>query len=259
VELHPDPTLAKNDLQPAFNRDGFVALPRFVRGDALRELLAQVKYFLQVKVPGIPREHVFYEDKNDPTSLKQIQHLETYDPWFHSLVHESPFRKVAEIVLDDAVTPRNLQYFNKPPVIGQPTPPHQDGYYFMIDPCQAVTLWLALDSADSENGCVHYVRGSHQRGLREHARTQTLGFSQGIIDFPNRVDGDHEIAIPAEPGDLLIHDALTIHRADGNQSATRSRQALGLIYYSQQAREDTRAHDAYQFRLAEELKNQGKL
>lgn len=155
--------------------------------------------------------------------------------------------------------PRNMQYFNKPPGIGQPTPPHQDGYYFMLEPCEAVTMWFALDDVDEENGCVRYVRGSHRRGMREHARTQTLGFSQGIVDYPTDTDRECEITFPAKPGDLLVHDAMTIHRADGNRSATRSRRALGFIYYSERAREDADAHAAYQRNLAEDMKAVGKI
>ena len=64
---------------------------------------------------------------------------------------------------------------------------------------------------------------------------------------------------PAQPGDLLAHDALTIHWADGNRSQTRSRRALGLIYYSERAQEDAAAHAAYQRRLTEDLRREGKI
>jgi phytanoyl-CoA hydroxylase len=67
------------------------------------------------------------------------------------------------------------------------------------------------------------------------------------------------VTCPAKPGDLLVHDALTIHRADANRSCTRSRRALGFIYYSQRAREDREAHTMYQRRLAEDLKSKGKI
>jgi hypothetical protein len=36
---------------------------------------------------------------------------------------------------------------------------------------------------DAENGCVRYVKRSHRDGMREHGRTGTLGFSQGMTDF----------------------------------------------------------------------------
>lgn len=242
-----------------FKSDGFVALPQFVHGKDLTELLSHVDRFISDIVPQLPPEAVFYEDRNDLTTLKQIQQMGDHDPWFHKLFTEGSFRDIAELLLDGPVVPRNLQYFNKPPGVGQPTPPHQDGYYFMLDPCEAVTMWFALEDADEQNGCVRYARGSHRNGMRQHTRTQTLGFSQGIVDYPTDQDRAAEIAIPAQPGDLLVHDAMTIHRADRNQSTTRSRKALGFIYYSERAREDTQAHAAYQRQLAEDMKSQGKM
>jgi phytanoyl-CoA hydroxylase len=181
------------------------------------------------------------------------------DPWFQQVFTTGKFRETAEQLLRGPVVPKNMQYFNKPPGIGQPTPPHQDGYYFMLDPCEAITMWLALDDVDEENGCVRYVRGSQRSGLREHQRTQTLGFSQGIVNYPNGRDLANEVAMPAQAGDLLVHHAMTIHRADGNHSTTRSRRALGLIYYGERAVEDADAHAAYQRKLASEMKSEGKI
>jgi phytanoyl-CoA hydroxylase len=246
-------------LRDDFRTDGYVALAGFLRGDELAELVANVERFIHDIVPTMPREGVFYEDRNDRASLKQIQHMASFDPWFHDLFTNSAFRDLAGHLLGGPVVPKNIQYFNKPPGIGQPTPAHQDGFYFMLEPCEAVTMWLALETVDEENGCVRYVRGSHQRGMREHARTQTLGFSQGIVDYPTADDAANEVASSAEAGDLLVHHALTIHRADGNRSPSRSRRALGFIYYSGRAREDSQAHKIYQEKLAEEMKLRGRI
>lgn len=242
-----------------YRTDGFVMVREFLTGEDLHELSGNMDRFVRESVPGLPAEHTFYEDKADTRTLKQIQNIGDYDLWFYELVHAGRIRRLAEQILDGPVIPKNLQYFSKPAGIGQPTPPHQDGYYFMLDPCEAITMWLALDTVDEENGCVRYVKGSHQRGMREHARTQTLGFSQGIVDYPTTEDSAAEVALVAKPGDLLVHDAMTIHRADGNVSADRSRRALGFVYYSEDARVDADAHAAYQKQLAQEMKAQGKI
>lgn len=242
-----------------FETDGFAVLRGFVAGDALAELIANVHRFLHGVVPQLPPERVFYEDKAAAGTLKQVQHMGDHDPWFHELFTAGPLRDLAARLLRGPVVPKNIQYFNKPPGVGRPTPPHQDGFYFMLDPCEAVTMWLALDEVDEENGCVRYVRGSHRRGMRQHARTQTLGFSQGITDYGDARDRADEAAMPARPGDLLAHHAMTIHRADGNRSATRPRRALGFIYYSERARQDAEAHAAYQRTLAQEMKAAGKI
>jgi phytanoyl-CoA hydroxylase len=122
-----------------------------------------------------------------------------------------------------------------------------------------LTGWFCLGNADHENGCLRYIRGSHKKSLRHHARTQTLGFSQGITDFGTPDDLANEKAYRAEPGDLLIHHALTIHRADGNQSEIRDRPALGFVYISDRAKEDREGGEAYRKKLAENLASQGKI
>ncbi len=243
----------------AYQRDGFAHFRQFVAGEDFDELVRRLDRFISQVVPGMEREEVFYEDKDDASTLKQVQNLGAHDPWFHSLFVSGPLRDLAETLLQGPAVPKNLQFFNKPPGIGQPTPAHQDGYYFMLEPCEALTMWLALEAVDEENGCVRYVKGSHRAGMREHGRTKTLGFSQGIVDFPTEADLAAETPLPAGPGDLLVHDALTVHRADGNRSPNRTRRALGFVYFSERARENRGAQAAYQEKLTEELKTCGKI
>ena len=242
-----------------FHRDGYVFLRGFLTANEVAEFRQELTRLLREELPRIPGRHVYYEDADRADTLKQIQQLGEYSHFFRRWQHTSKFRDVAETLLEGPVLPKNMQYFNKPPGVGQPTPPHQDGFYFMLRPCEAVTMWLALDEIDEENGCVRYIRGYHKSGMRPHSRTETLGFSQGIVDFPTLSDMQREIALPAQPGDLLVHHALTVHRAEQNRSATRSRQAMGFIYYSERAQEDAAAHEAYQRALAEELAAAGKI
>lgn len=237
----------------ALDRDGFVHIAGFLGAAEVSEVRENLQRVVAEIVPTLPRAHVFYENKEDPTTLKQIQKLGEHDDFFGRWQNEGKFRELAEVLLDGPVVPVNTQFFNKPPGVGRPTPPHQDGYYFMLDPCEAVTMWLALDDVDQANGCVRYVSGSHRRGMRDHVRTDTLGFSQGIAGYPTALDSRHEVCTAAQPGDLLAHHALTIHRADGNTSQNRARRSIGLVYYSERAREDTAAKEAYQRRLEHDM------
>jgi ectoine hydroxylase-related dioxygenase (phytanoyl-CoA dioxygenase family) len=207
----------------------------------------------------MPPDQVYYEDRTNKNTLKQLQQLFEYDSFFYDMMFGSRFETLASTLLDDKVIGKNLQYFNKPPLIGKPTPAHQDGYYFMLEPNEAVTLWMALEPVDQENGCVRYVRGSHKLGMRNHGRTQTLGFSQGITDFGPEDDLANEVYFPAQAGDLLVHHALTIHRADGNNSKDRTRKAMGFIYYAARAKENISAHAKYAKKLVDELKQKDKI
>jgi len=244
-------------LPKAFKEDGFVAVPQFCNPVELSSIESALAHFIDFRISQLPAEEVFYEDKAKPETLKQIQRMHEHDDFFGKFFNEKP-KALAEELLGKPVIGKNLQYFNKPPGIGQATPAHQDGHYFMLQPCQAVTMWMALDNVDEENGCVRYLRGSHLDGMRPHERTQTLGFSQGIANF-GHTETREEVACPAKPGDLLAHHALTVHWADANASPTRTRRALGFIFYGESAREDKVAHEAYQKNLADEMSALGKI
>ena len=146
---------------------------------------------------------------------------------------------MSALLLNDTIIPKNIAYFNKPALIGKATPPHQDGYYFKIHPPLALTVWVALEYSDEENGNVKYVKGSHLKGMRPHGKSETFGFSQQILDFGTEEDISNEISLQLKPGDILVHHSLTIHWADRNLSKVRSRESLGLVYYGKSAQEDT--------------------
>jgi phytanoyl-CoA hydroxylase len=241
----------------AFGRDGYVLIPGFLCGTELEELNRELGRYITERVPQLPRTDVYYEDRSDPATLKQLARIKQHDAYFARLIEQPKWTGLAEALLEDEVVGQELEWFNKPPRVGKFTPPHQDGYYFMLEPNEAVTLWLALDPVDESNGCVRYIPGSHRKGLRPHARTQVLGFSQGISDY---VDADRDVEVPmvAQPGDLLVHHAVTVHRADGNPSQ-RHRRSLGMIFYAARARQDARKLADYQRGLNAELQEARKI
>ena len=103
------------------------------------------------------------------------------------------------------------------------------------------------------------MKGSHKNGLRSHRKTQTLGFSQGISNFGTEADRSDEVICSAKPGDLLVHHAMTVHRAEANTSKMRSRRALGFIFYGKSAVEDVEANREYKQKLESELASTGKI
>ncbi len=113
-------------------------------------------------------------------------------------------------------------------------------------------MWLALNEADEENGCLRYIPGAHKRGIRPHQLTQIVGFSQGITDFGEN-DLSSEKAIPAKPGDLLVHHWVMVHRAEANTS-NRERWGLGSVFYAARAKLDEEKEAAYKQDLAKAQK-----
>jgi phytanoyl-CoA hydroxylase len=235
----PEPS---ESVKAEFDRLGYVAVGGFLGAAEVEELRGEVARYLREVVPRIPPRDVYREVPGDD-SVKQLIRMNRYDEYFGALLSGGRFVGLAELLLGGPVVGKNIQWFNKPAGLGRATPPHQDGYYLMLEPNEAVTMWLALDEVGEDNGCLRYVAGSHGRGLRRHERTETLGFSQAIPDY-GAEDRAAEVAVPAMPGDLLAHHSLTIHRCDENRSE-KKRRALGLLYYSAAAVEDSERLGAY--------------
>ena len=256
--IPPDPSAFSAEYLQQYQEQGYVRIPGFLDAAEVAAVRENLKRVIAEVVPTMPVASVIYEDKGDTASLKQLINLHQWDDFFEQILLKSRFFDLAEFLLGRPVAGRNMQYFNKPPAIGAPTPPHQDGYYWKISPMEGMTMWLALEKVDEANGCVRYIPGSQLNGPREHGRTATLGFSQGITDY-DEADREQEVCMNAEAGDLLIHESMTIHRADGNESPDRSRQALGLIYFAARARQDTEKLAEYQANLTKDMLTQGKL
>ncbi len=244
-------------LKEDFDRDGFVLVEGYLSPDEAGEINENIQRFIDEVLPKSPDTTAFYEDVDDPASIKRLQNMADLDPYFGELFQSDRFTSLAGFLLADGVVPKNPQWFNKPARVGAVTPPHQDGFYFMLEPNEAITLWIALDDIDEENGCMRYVRGSHRRGMRPHRSSNVLGFSQGVSDYSEE-DRALEVAMRAKPGDLFAHHSMIIHRADANRS-DRRRAALGLVYYAARARKDEEKAERYRKELFARWEKEGKI
>jgi phytanoyl-CoA hydroxylase len=204
-------------LKVEFDRDGFVVARGFFSRDEVARLRGDVERYVRDAGPTLPPGDIMYEDKNRTETLKQLSHMAQNDEGFREMLLNGKTVPLAELLLGGPVVGKELEWFNKVPVYSRETPPHQDSYYFMIEPQEALTMWIALDEVDEENDCLQYVRGSHLRGLRPHVKSEILGFSERIPNYGGDAVRDEE-AVPAKPGDVLIHHSMTIHLASSNST-----------------------------------------
>jgi phytanoyl-CoA hydroxylase len=227
-----------------FNQDGFVVVRQFLTKSDLADLVGQLDRYIRDVVPGLSDAHAFYHDRVRPETLKQMQFMQV-DPFFRDYTHHPNWKALAETLVGELAACESPEWFNKPPGVDHPTPPHQDNYYFNLQPPNVATIWLALDQVDDENGCLRYLPGSHRRGFRPHGRSNVLGFSQGITDFgPD--DAAAEKKIHLAPGDAVAHHGMTIHRAEPNRSPVRNRRAFAMVFKGVSCRRDEAGFARYQ-------------
>ena len=140
-----------------FERDGYVAVESFLSADEVATCLREVGRYVDEVVPGLPAEHVFYEDKEDTATLKQLQRMHEHDTWFGEFFAGKP-QRLAEELLGTAVVGKNLQFFNKPPNVDGRHPLHQDLVYFPFRPIdKMVASQTALEPMTRERGCLSVV------------------------------------------------------------------------------------------------------
>jgi phytanoyl-CoA hydroxylase len=240
-------------LRDDFERDGFVIIPGLLDSQALAELQSQIDRYIRDVVPTLPQDAAFFTDYSRPETLCKIQSLQRHDPWFRQMNEQGSHRPLLEHFLRDGFAPQALEWFDKLPGAGG-TPPHQDGFYWCRKPNIACGLWIALEAATIDNGCLWYARGSHQAGVHPHAPSGVLGFSQGVVGF----DRQAADAVPIElgPGDAVAHHAATIHWTDANRTQDH-RRALSIFCFGASTVLDEEAHARYHASLASQLKDRG--
>ena len=95
-----------------------------------------------------------------------------------------------------------------------------------------LTCWIALDNATVENGCLHYVPGSHQWDL-----LPITGLAGGMDAIEDVLTFEQKKAFAeAQPmelaaGECVFHHPLTIHGSFAN-SSTRARRATVVNVFS---------------------------
>jgi ectoine hydroxylase-related dioxygenase (phytanoyl-CoA dioxygenase family) len=99
----------------------------------------------------------------------------------------------------------------KPAREGSAKPWHQDAAYWRNYEPNQITVWIAIDDATVENGCVWAIPGSHKLGLIPHIK-QELQVEESRIDLTKAVP------VPVKPGGLLIFHSLVLHMSHKNTS-----------------------------------------
>ena len=145
------------------------------------------------------------------------------DQFFWDLIRSPSIRGPVEAVIGARARLLQSLALVKPPEIGIPKAWHQDTPYFPITPAtETVGVWIALDRATLENGCMQVVPGSHRQGIVPHVQGETGWCLDAAASARAQAAA---VALPMEPGSALLFDANLLHFTDANRSSARRRAA----------------------------------
>jgi len=139
-------------------------------------------------------------------------HLAERDPDIRAFCERPEFVAITTQLLG----PDTDLYWNqsvfKMPETAREFPWHQDDGYTPVTPSPYLTLWLALNDATEDNGCISVLPGSWKRGLVPHT-PGPLGLVCHDADDP-----DQGVRVPVPAGSLAVFWSLTMHKSGPNVS-----------------------------------------
>jgi phytanoyl-CoA hydroxylase len=146
-------------------------------------------------------------------------------------------------ILDQLLGPDSILYGNmalcKPARIGVAKPWHQDGGSFLYKPYdQGVDVWIALDDATPENGCMYVIPGHHSP--KKHTNLEDFMIEDGELDEADA------IPVPMKAGSALFFSVMLPHFTPPNRS-DRRRRAVQLFYRGSGTRMITKAEKRIDF------------
>jgi ectoine hydroxylase-related dioxygenase (phytanoyl-CoA dioxygenase family) len=219
-----------------FKENGYLAGIRVLTDSQINALRSELERFFDPNHAG--RELWYDYFSNESTSAERVL-FHALGAWriapgFHDMLWNPAFLVPASQLLtavcelnDDAqgsgeAAPVRFwhdQLFCKPAHHGGVVAWHQDySYWQRTSPMAHLSCWTGLDRATQENGCLHYVPGSHRWDLLP------------LVDLADNMEAIHEVlseeqeaqfdpvAIELEVGVASFHHPLMVHGSYENRS-----------------------------------------
>ena len=235
------PNVTEADIE-YFHRYGYLVINDAFSPTEVEDALAGMTHLMDGKCPdfrAIQFEPKLVKRKDEMegeerrNAIRKIFNFVDHEPRLNAMASHSGLLGVLEQIVGD--TPELFQDMAlvKPPRYGSEKPWHQDCAYFNLpEGTTVVGVWIALDAATPENGCLHIIPGSHNEGPMIHFKRRDWQICD--TDVPVARD----TMVPLKPGGCLFWHGLTHHGSPVNQSDQR-RRALQLHYKPASAGEVT--------------------
>jgi ectoine hydroxylase-related dioxygenase (phytanoyl-CoA dioxygenase family) len=130
-------------------------------------------------------------------------------------------------LIEDIVSPGiaiySVKLIAKPPFTNIPCHWHQDDAYYVkqSESRTRMSVWVPLQDAHEQNGCLWIVPGSHAWGLQAHA---SKDYGQCRLSMNDEeiaaVLKEQAIPVPVKAGSAVLFSALLWHGSKGNETAT---------------------------------------
>ncbi|MGH8290520.1 MAG: phytanoyl-CoA dioxygenase family protein [Steroidobacteraceae bacterium] len=219
-----------------YRKDGFLVIENFLTSSELSEWRSAVEEAVAerdgLKIPGTNLKTGYDDGINKDTEyyanvFDQLINLWQTNSRVRRLMMSSELGKVASMLSGaNGIRIWHDQALFKRPW-ANPTALHLDVPYWSFSAPDAISIWVALDDATLNNGCLYFLPGTHKKtGYRDIGITKNM---KGIFTVYPDLASVEAVAVPMRAGSASFHNGLCIHGAGPNMTP-RSRRAMTCAY-----------------------------
>ena len=216
----------------AFQRDGYIAVPNILTPgevDAARAALSAIvhrRVALGADAPSRPAvqfEPGYDPDGKEPEAaevlVRKFMWFVDTDPVLAAFVQpDHPVVQIASQLIGPSPIMFQDMALVKPALIGSEKPWHQDNAYFSVVPLESICgVWIALDDAGVDNGCMHVLPGRHRDGAYIHHHGRDCEIAEEKLPM------DEVRPVPIATGGAMFFYGMLPHQTPPNRSPERRR------------------------------------
>ena len=212
-----------------FRDHGYLAGVRLLEKEQIAALRSGLVEIMAPEYSTDPRFYEYHHNESTDASKTLFHALGAWrvSPAFHDLIFYDRFVDAAAKLLGGDVRFWHDQIFVKPAHDGGIVAWHQDySYWTRTVPVAHLTCWIALDDSTLQNGCVHYVPGSHRWDLLP--RGPLADDMEAVLELltdEQRADFK-PVAIELKAGEASFHHPMMLHGSYENRSDRPRRAAV---------------------------------
>lgn len=224
-----------------FHANGYLAGVRILDDAQVERLRAELAGLFDANHDGRELWYEYHTNESTDPSRVLFHALGAWRvaPGFHDILWHPAFVVPASQLLGGAVRFWHDQLFCKPARHGGAVAWHQDySYWTRTVPMQHLTCWIGLDDARSDNGCLHYVPGSHKWELLPV--TGLAGDMDAVQDLLGEEYAKQfrPVAVELKAGEAAFHHPLMMHGSFAN-TTDRPRRAVVINAVKDGTRSDS--------------------
>lgn len=194
-------SISARDIE-TYNHDGLLIVKGLYSPDEMRDWKERI-------VRHMEEQHAL----DDPSGVK-VWLVDDLDPFFLEALTGPRIVEVLHALIGPSVEFLSVKPVYKNSNVSFGSPWHQDWFYWRGTHKHSV--WIALDAADTTNGCLKMIPGSHLTVAEMTRIDEDKGFSKRVDE--KSLEGRPVQDLVVEQGDVVFFHDLTLHASHPNTS-----------------------------------------